>query len=856
MNTKKKNSIPAILLSIIQHLLAAGIIVSLMMVKDGQSVVLNGPEERLSYRLYESDQNRSYEDTALFNNILGNNLSLAVRYAAICSQMETNGLYNGDKVIDVTAYVNRNASLPGDYITVRYTLSNLIKWAQNGFVFETMKMSPEESGRFLAEQPTYTHIVNNSISGGMNSYLNSQIEGNTVLHHGGDEIGDKDNDEQGIFPDYRFYEQSYDDDEGGTQEHSILINRYRTVDGQVIEDMVSSWQDYQTLCTSVVEAAKSLLENYEEYQRLTEYFAESSTSMRYYIARTLGGRQEVYTNVASLRSEPDPENVSAYFSALTRHLFFCPYDLSYETDTLLKQETVRTLFKQYSYAYPDQIRVYAGADLSSLTQGIDDDFHEGRKTADAFLPSYRSMQFLAIVFGLIYLLILCFRILSNRNAGTDVRRVPTELLVLLWIVPLVFLAEGLLFSMRLSEQRTLFGVPLSRLLPPVLVFFISAVFTAGLLALLRKKKSGSIGNDSLFIKLGGQFGEMARFARKNVNIAVTTIVFYTLLVLLNLIVTAAAFSSYSAFRVPVMLCLVLADIFVGVLLYRNRMHRSEIIGELTKISKGEPAARLDVKSYGKNELGELAECVNSIGEGIEKAVKTSMHDERLKSELITNVSHDIKTPLTSIIGYVDLLKRENIDSPKAEEYIRILDEKSQQLKRLTEDLVEASKITSGNIEIKPERLNVTEFLRQTVGEFHEKLEDAALKAVVQTPEEPLFINADANHLWRVMENLLENACKYALSGTRVYLQLSESAPAEDGHTDVVLSVRNVSRNELHVDAADLTERFVRGDMARSGEGSGLGLSIADSLTKAQGGEMQIDVDGDLFKVTLWFPKEA
>ena len=360
--------------------------------------------------------------------------------------------------------------------------------------------------------------------------------------------------------------------------------------------------------------------------------------------------------------------------------------------------------------------------------------------------------------------------------------------------------------------------------------------------------------DSLFVKLGGLFGDMARFSRKNANIAVTTLIFYILLVAFNLIITAVVFSAHSAFRIPAMLCLLLVDGFVGVLLYRNRMRRSEIITEMTRISKGETTDRLDAASYGKGELGELAACVNSIGEGIDKAVKTSMHDERLKSELITNVSHDIKTPLTSIIGYVDLLKREKIESEKAGEYIRILDEKSQQLKRLTEDLVEASKITSGNIEIHPERLNATEFLRQTIGEFDEKLEEASLKVVLQTPDTPLFIEADANHLFRVMENLLGNACKYALPGTRVFLNLSESAPAADGHTDVVISVRNVSRDELHVDAADLTERFVRGDMARNGEGSGLGLSIADSLTKAQGGEMQIDVDGDLFKVTLWFPK--
>ena len=247
----------------------------------------------------------------------------------------------------------------------------------------------------------------------------------------------------------------------------------------------------------------------------------------------------------------------------------------------------------------------------------------------------------------------------------------------------------------------------------------------------------------------------------------------------------------------------------------------------------------DMKRAGDN--------LNNIATGMTVAVEQRIKSERLKTELITNVSHDIKTPLTTIINYSDLICREQIDNENVKEYSEELHRQSERLKKLIEDLIEASKASTGNIEVHSAPCEIGVMLAQTAGEYKQRLEENDLALVVRSPEEPLTIMADGRLLWRVLDNLLGNACKYSQKGTRVYLTLMR-----DGN-DAVVAVKNTSGYELNVDADELMERFVRGDRSRSTGGSGLGLSIARSLTELQDGKMQLTVDGDLFKVVLRFP---
>ena len=221
-----------------------------------------------------------------------------------------------------------------------------------------------------------------------------------------------------------------------------------------------------------------------------------------------------------------------------------------------------------------------------------------------------------------------------------------------------------------------------------------------------------------------------------------------------------------------------------------------------------------------------------------------MKSERMKAELITNVSHDLKTPLTSIINYVDLLKREPIESETAKEYIKVLDEKSQRLKALTEDLVEASRATSGNIKLELNTINFVELVLQAAGTYQEKFDAANLEMVLRYAPETMLIMADGRRLYRVLDNLLNNVCKYAMPGTRVYIDMY----VENRRAWMVM--KNISKTQLTIPADTLTQRFVRGDWSRSTEGSGLGLSIARSLTELHDGIFDIALDGDLFKVSV------
>lgn len=251
---------------------------------------------------------------------------------------------------------------------------------------------------------------------------------------------------------------------------------------------------------------------------------------------------------------------------------------------------------------------------------------------------------------------------------------------------------------------------------------------------------------------------------------------------------------------------------------------------------------------GKGEFAVLAGNINSITDGLKAAVDSELKSERLKTELITNVSHDIRTPLTSIITYVDLLKSEK-DLSKIEEYVDVLDQKSKRLKILTNDLFEAAKASSGNIPVHFEQIDIVSLITQGLGEVNSKIEALDLDFKLNYPENKVYIKADGKLLWRSLENLLSNIFKYALRGSRVYIDI------EDLGKEILITFKNISAYELNISADELMERFTRGDESRSSQGSGLGLSIAKSLIEIQKGRFDIQVDGDLFKSRIYMPKD-
>lgn len=279
-------------------------------------------------------------------------------------------------------------------------------------------------------------------------------------------------------------------------------------------------------------------------------------------------------------------------------------------------------------------------------------------------------------------------------------------------------------------------------------------------------------------------------------------------------------------------------IVVAILLKRIKKGTEEI-------AKGNLYKKINTK-YMFLDMKDHAENINNINDGIAKAVEERMKSERFKTELITNVSHDIKTPLTSIINYVDLLEKEEIENKTAKEYVSVLSRQSARLKKLIEDLLEASKASTGNISVNLTQLELGILLSQALGEYDEKFFNSNLQVVLNKTDEQLLVMADNRHIWRVFDNILNNIAKYAQPNTRVYID------AKRNGKNAEISFRNISKDPLNISGDELMERFVRGDSSRNTEGSGLGLSIAKSLTEVQNGNLNIKIDGDLFKVNLTF----
>ena len=295
----------------------------------------------------------------------------------------------------------------------------------------------------------------------------------------------------------------------------------------------------------------------------------------------------------------------------------------------------------------------------------------------------------------------------------------------------------------------------------------------------------------------------------------------------------------------VLALLFVADCLVFVRLYRQTRQREVLREALQKVSEGETDYEVPETDFSGREQ-ETARSINHISVGLRAALNEQVKSERLKADLITNVSHDIKTPLTSIINYVDLIKREDVKNPRVREYIEVLDKKSARLKNLTEDLLEASKASSGNVKLDMQKLDLVELAMQAGAEFDDKLKARSLELCLDAPDGPAYILADGRHLWRVLENLYNNAAKYAMEHTRIYAEVFH----REGQC--IFVIKNVSAAKLNVSPDELTERFVRGDVSRTTEGSGLGLSIAKSLTKLMGGELRIEIDGDLYKASVIF----
>lgn len=493
------------------------------------------------------------------------------------------------------------------------------------------------------------------------------------------------------------------------------------------------------------------------------------------------------------------------------------------------------------------------AEDMTLIIGIDtelsavDDIYEASQEYQQLHPWIKVCIFSGLVSLMGWIISLVYLTLATgRRTGESqihlnpIDKIKTEILVAAFIFVMVEFV--ILIAKVNSDEWAVYGIIVAS---GTVSLVIDGLFLIFYLSMVRRMKAEMLWETSLACWL--ERGVRKVFAKRKTTVRVILLFAGHMVVCFILAVGAFYYQNVIA-----LLLLLLFSAWECYVILRKTVEQYQIRQGVEKIRDGALSEKIDLEELHGEERS-LAEAINNIGEGLLHAVDDSTKNERMKADLITNVSHDIKTPLTSIINYVNLIKLEKIDNERVQGYIKILDEKSQRLKQLTADLVEASKISSGNVKLDMQVIDLVELVYQTSGEFNEKFEQKELTIVTKLPKTAVLIRADGRQLYRVIENLYNNVAKYALEKTRVYVDI---AYAEE---KVIFSIKNVSERSLareNSNAGDLTERFIRGDSSRTTEGSGLGLSIAKSLTVLMGGTFDITVDGDLFKAAITFPQYA
>ena len=768
---------------------------------------------------------------AYFVQSLENETRNAIRLAIIRSQMETGGEFDLDREVNISEYYYRKQGK--SYTSMQYTyfpeaiyrLEDLIRWQQAGGL------------TYLDQEITFSQnkLRENTENATMAVTEETVSAGNTI------------------------------------RPPQIANNMFLTVDGKFLEELVDTGEEYVNLCKQLSACMTDLRDNYDEYQRYMDRYAEGTTSFVYYI-KSDNMQGDVYTNKASLAGYSQ-EQLQNYFDGLicaAAGSTALNFNLkgSYEIEV----EQVNEFISEYDYALGDKAVVYTGFDINS---GADDYYHTLWHAYDIY--DINSIYMLMGIIGACTLYYVLGMLYMMCVSGRRVDRSGEEFLEQKWTdsiateffaswcvalgfgIAIAFIEMYEYFFQSSSNYITVTGAGVIA----ATTFVFSVLTVESLCSLARRFKMGTIIKNSIIYKYGilqlmrlcHFLGQKARKGKlksqyylersglweKTWGFLIIEVVFYMVCLCCMFVFMNTRYEEL-AFLTAVFMLAVTAVSSYGRL--RRKVERAEIIEKIEGIVAGD-SSRVN-EDHLSLENASLGRAVNEIGEGIRLAVEKSTKDERLKAELLTNVSHDIKTPLTSIISYVDLLKKEPIESEKALEYIDVLENKSLKLKNLIQDLIEVSKISTGNIEYEMMPINFHELILQAAGEYDERFAEHCLKLVYNNNTTDACILADSRRMWRVMENLLSNIYKYALEGTRVYMELKQ---VED---ELILTMKNISAKELNIQADELTERFVRGDLSRTTEGSGLGLAIAQNLVIGQGGNFKITLDGDLFKAQISF----
>lgn len=588
-------------------------------------------------------------------------------------------------------------------------------------------------------------------------------------------------------------------------------------------------------------------EDYLEYIRASKNLNYNQRNIGFYVV----SGNHLYTNVGSLDK------------LVSCNLYLCieptasgEYTVEFQNfkNVYLNDEFITGIMQNIDVLEPDENgKLYIGI---YTTYPYYDVFSEGNQMFTNYYPYTIPAVIIGVIMGIISL-ILCIRIFRTcgRVSKEDrtihlsiIDKVPVEVMAAIGIIGIVVLAMGIYKDICYN----LYNFHYFDIADFIEIFTASYFFIMlSILSIVRRGKAKKIFDKSIIRWIFILLKKIIYFISRQKNLSARTVELFILYWLFMLSGgTLCVLSVEGGGEVAAVMggTIILAvNIVAFVLMLRQAKGEQSIRDATRALAEGD----LEYQFPSMKRLGteqEIIDNINHLSDGLQKAVEKSIYDEKMKAELITNVSHDIKTPLTSIINYVDLIKRENIENEKVLHYIEVLDRKSQRLKQLTEDLVEVSKITTGNIELERVPIDLGELLRQSIGEFEDKFAERELQVMDNIQEHSYMIFADGRRTFRILENLFQNIYKYAMPKTRVYIDLNNE------NQRILLSIKNISMAPLNIDTKELMERFVRGDQSRTTEGSGLGLSIAQDLVKLQDGEFEIYLDGDLFKVVIIFPE--
>lgn len=822
-----------------------------------------------------------FEESQEFNYMVENYMDDVLTQIRLENLFETDGMMNRNKEIDVMEY-SKNDTANGENVSgIAYSLEELINWGEDFDSAESDNYA--KNSVIVCQKPegTYEYYYTSDFM--------TRVESGVfdiIMQDGSDVDGFLQELQNGKYTSSGFYNFDIVDMEGNIlytdcwNFGSALIEKYAPQGAENLLQVVNNSPRLNGKLSVIYDDLAYTLGNiysdYQNYQMGFEHLEEGNTNFTYIYANN--DTKKVVTNKTSYENYAELEkNVQNLISEKdVKYMVIYPKLKDFNSNMNVSKSDKWEKLRSYS-SEKKWNSVFAVAVDTTYT--IQDQFYQNKVAYDNNIPYFKGTTWLLVLSIILFLGATIWLTLEAGRTAEDEElhlngfdhwktEIAAVLIVLIWIVGSyigIHFWNGNIYTMindiptYLKDGGTYFeyyyarGMDVSSAymsaslyLPSLSIaelaeIYFYGVFTLGCffmgyVSLIKRIKGRNLWKNSLLRVI-------VRFIYKIYDNRKKTTKTVLLLCGFFLVQGIAVLFRNGG----TMLLVLLADVGVFYVVLNGLLLKEKLKKGIEEIALGNMEYQIPLQGL-RGENLKLAEMINGIANGFHMAVEEAMKNERLKTDLITNVSHDIKTPLTSIINYVAILKQSDIADPKIQGYLDILEAKAQRLKTLTEDVVEASKVSSGNISLEYMDVDLVEMIQQTEGEMAEKFEARNLKMIVNLPAEPAVVHVDGRRMWRVLENIFGNAAKYAMPGTRVYADLKLEEDTVD------LSLKNVSEHQLNISADELTERFIRGDLSRSSEGSGLGLSIAQSLTTMQGGTFNLYLDGDLFWVNIRFPR--